>query len=148
MVAVLTALLLGVTPLVWHIAFDDDSHTETVLAAVLGCVGGLALFMWCVARQTLTQPFWLRAWALSCTIYLFHPIGLDLGMALGTRIAGEVYAIHLLTQVAVTLGFTWVLAAGGKRWVEDPAIEAGRQVGDRLWGKKAAGLNAVGGVNS
>lgn len=147
-VAALTALLLGVTPLVWGIAFEDDSHTETVLAATLGCVGGLALFLWCVARQTLTQPFWLRAGALSYAIYLFHPIGLDLGLVLGTRIAGEVYAIHLLTQVAVTLGFTWVLAALVKRWIEDPAIEAGRQVGDRLWGKKAAGLNAVGGVKS
>lgn len=145
-VAGLLAVLLIVTPLVWGIAFDDDSHTESVLAAVLGCLAGLALFLWCVARQALLHPFWLRAGALSYSVYLFHPIGLDLGMALGTRIAGDVYAVHLLAQVVVTVGFAWVVASLAKVWVEDPAIEAGRRVGDRLWGKKAAGLNLAGGM--
>ncbi|WP_286748022.1 acyltransferase family protein [Aquabacterium sp. UBA2148] len=147
-VACLLAALLVITPLVWGIAFDDASHTESVLAAVLGCLGGVVLFLWCVSRQVLVHPFWLRAGALSYSVYLFHPIGLDLGMALGTAIAGDVFVVHLLAQVAVTLGFTWAVADLAKRWIEDPAIEVGRRFGDRLWGTKAASLNMAGRVKS
>lgn len=146
--AALLLVLLIVTPLVWCLAFDDDSHTESVLASVLGCLGGLALFMWCVSSRALCHRFWLRAGALSYSVYLFHPIGLDLGLWLGTSIAGELYALHALVQILVTLGFAWALSSLAKKWIEDPAIAGGRRVADRLWGKKAASLSVDSGMKT
>jgi len=118
-------IILAAVPAVWMTAYDDHSHRETVLADVSAFYLAIGLFLWCVARGSFTARPLVYAGALSYSIYLFHPLCLDVGTLLAAKAAWPLNGFVLvLASISLTLGFSHVVF----HFVEKPLIRRGRQV--------------------
>lgn len=128
-------LLLAVFPVAWSLAYDDDSHRESVLAVITAFYAGLALFFWCVLRHGFAAAPLVRLGALSYALYLFHPLALDVAAAAAAPLSGPG---RLAVLAALTLGLSLAAAVLVQRWVEAPGIAAGRRLVARLMAWHAA----------
>lgn len=128
------AMLVVAIPLVWGVAFDDHSHKESVLADVSAFYLGLAAFLVCVQWRVFARPWLVYVGGISYSIYLFHPLALELGrvasQGLGAGSRGGFVA--QVAQIGVTLLATWLTAHAVQRGVEAPAIKLGKRLVQRL----------------
>lgn len=121
----LVALLFIVIPIAWNAAYDDNSHKESVLADVNGYYFGFLFFVYGIRSRAFSTRFLVWLGAISYSIYLFHPIGLELGkwMALQT---GWPLGGFVLPAVALvlTIGVSHVV----HHLVELPSTRLGKRV--------------------
>lgn len=123
------ALLLVAFPLAWSTAYDDASHRESVLAVITAFFVGLALFFWCVLGRRLDAPLLVRVGALSYSLYLFHPLALDIAHAAALHMPAP-WRLPTLAAVTLVASFTaaWLVHHG----VETRGIAAGRRCMSRI----------------
>lgn len=122
---VILPIILVAVPAVWMTAYDDHSHRETVLADIAAFYVAIGLFLYCVARGAFMARPLVHAGALSYSIYLFHPLSLDLARLLAARAGWPLSGLVLvLVSISLTLGLSHVVF----NLVEKPFIRRGRQV--------------------
>ncbi len=123
-------VLLVAIPLIWNTAFDDNSHKESVLSAICGFIGGMALFLWCVLGRVFKSHLLVWLGGISYSLYLFHPLALDLA----SHAAGQIAAAtaSLWTLIILTTLLSLGAAITVRRLVEIPAIALGRRCAQRL----------------
>lgn len=126
------AMLVVAIPLVWGLAFDDHSHKESVLADVSAFYIGLIAFVVCVRWRAFAWPGLVYLGGISYSIYLFHPLALELGREAALRVGGRGGLMALAAQIGVTLLATWLVAHAVQRGVEAPAIKLGKTLSQRL----------------
>lgn len=139
------ALLVVAIPLVWGVAFDDHSHKESVLADVSAFYLGLAAFLLCVKCvqwRVFARPWLVYVGGISYSIYLFHPLALELGRVVSLSVGGRGGFAAQATQIGVTLLAIWLTAHAVQRCVEAPAIKLGKRLVQRLNQKRLGKPNA------
>lgn len=127
-VVMLSALLVAI-PMVWATAYTDQSHKESVLAAVLAMEVALVLFVFSVTRRTFSIGSLGYVGSISYSIYLLHPIALEAGTFLA---ADRDWPAAAFVLVIATLAATFLSAALVYRMLEQPAIRVGRRLLTRL----------------
>ena len=131
-VAMLPLLLLA-TPYIWSMAYSDQSHKESVLASIMGIYAGLAMFLWCVFRKVFGASLWVYFGSISYSIYLFHPLALDLGAYWAADLAWPHAGVVL---AVVATGLSVIVAHLVFNGVEKPAINWGRALSRRFVGSR------------
>ncbi|WP_176484597.1 acyltransferase family protein [Sphingomonas spermidinifaciens] len=99
------------------------------MAANTGYLAGLALFLGCAARGWFRGRFLAWLGLLSYSVYLFHPIFMQLNVALWPTMDWRA-GIALLTPL-IFVG-SLVVAWAVQRFVEAPAVRAGRAINRRF----------------
>lgn len=133
--ALVLPLLLVAFPLAWSVAYDDHTHRESVLAVVTAFYAGLALFFWCVLRGRFAAPWLVRLGVLSYSLYLFHPLALEVARAVAMRAP---WPWSVPTLALLTLALSLLAAVVVQRWVEAPGIALGKRLMSRLTAWRAA----------
>jgi peptidoglycan/LPS O-acetylase OafA/YrhL len=119
------AALLLVIPIAWFIAYTDISHRESVNADILGFYVAIGLFLLCIMRNAFGTAFLVYAGTISYSIYLFHPIALDLGRYIAVKFQWPISGtIFVLVTLLLTLGVSHACM----RLIERPMIRLGRRV--------------------
>jgi peptidoglycan/LPS O-acetylase OafA/YrhL len=135
---VMLPMLLLAIPAVWATAYDDNSHKESVLADISAFYLALLLFLGCVKRRWFTPGWLVYVGGISYSLYLFHPLMLELGAYWARPLA---WPVSGLVQVVATLVLSFLLSHAVYRWVERPAVRLGKQLVHRLGaGQRRAGL--------
>jgi peptidoglycan/LPS O-acetylase OafA/YrhL len=126
------AMLVVAIPLIWCTAFDDHSHKESVLADVSAFYVGLAAFLACVQWRLFARPWLVYVGGISYSIYLFHPLALELGRVAAVHAGARGGYLAQATLIVVTLLVTWLTAHAVQRCIETPAIKLGKRLAQRL----------------
>jgi peptidoglycan/LPS O-acetylase OafA/YrhL len=133
--APMLAILLMVIPLAWATAYDAHDHKEAVLADITAMCLGLLLFVYAVLRRALGWRPLMQAGAISYSVYLFHPLALEVALQLAARLAWPAGGwVQTAATLVLTLGVSWLVY----RHVERPSILLGRHVLSALVGRSAA----------
>jgi peptidoglycan/LPS O-acetylase OafA/YrhL len=122
---VMLPVLAVMVPLVWATAYDDVTHKESVLADVSAFYVALALFLFCVHRRAFTSKPWVYLGGISYSLYLFHPLTLDLAAFWAKTFAWPVSGV---VQVLASLSLSLLVAHIVNRHVERPAIRLGKRL--------------------
>jgi peptidoglycan/LPS O-acetylase OafA/YrhL len=102
---------------------------QTVIAEVSATYFGIGLFLAVVHRQWLTSLPLLFLGRISFSVYLLHPIFLELGFRLSAPFP---YPYNAIAQVTTTFLCTGVVAWLAFTYIEKPAINLGRWCIDRM----------------
>ncbi len=128
-------LLAIAIPAVWMTAYGESSHRETAAADIFGFYLALALFLLCVMRNSFAARPLIYLGSISYSVYLFHPIALDVGSLLAARarwpLAGWLLALSTLALTFAVAHLTFVT-------LERPMIRIGRKVATWLEVMRAA----------
>lgn len=119
----LALLVLG--PLVWSTAYDDHTHKESVMASVSGFCLAVLGFVAVIRWRFFTARAWVYLGAISYSVYLFHPLALEVGRFASSTSA---WPLAALIQVGVTLALTAAVAHAVHRGIERPAIRFGKRL--------------------
>jgi len=117
--------LLLVIPLAWATAYDEHSHKESVFADIAAFWLALLIFVVTLKRQTFAVPPLIYAGAISYSVYLIHPLALELARQMATFTA---WPGSGWVQAAATLVLTLAAAHVVHHHVERPSIRFGRQL--------------------
>lgn len=134
---VMLPVLLAMVPWIWATAYDDSSHKENVLADVSAFYAALLLFLVCVKTHAFSSTLLVYLGGISYSIYLFHPLALELGASVGK---GFAWPAGALVQIGVTLVLSLVTADLVHRFVERPAIRLGKRLLPALAGLRRGGI--------
>ncbi|TXI23507.1 MAG: acyltransferase [Roseateles sp.] len=119
----LLAALAVLIPLCWTLAYDDNSHKESLLASCSGFLAGLALFVACVCGRRFGSALLSHLGRISYGIYLFHPIALALLLG-----AAQAPLQHGPLRALLAVALTLLLAQWVQQGLEQPAIRLGRRL--------------------
>ena len=122
----LTAILLVTTVTVANTIAYYNAHNELVgwLAADIGYIVGVALFLGCVHRQWFAGAIWIWLGQISYSTYLLHMIAIAAGSAAFALFSNWWIATAVITPCYFAI--TLAAAALSQRWIERPAVRLGR----------------------
>lgn len=113
-------------PVCWALAYDDDTHKESVLADCSAFVLGLLLFAGCVTRRYLGARVLSYLGRISYGIYLFHPLALAVFITSWQQPLWDTDQLAL--RAALALVTTLVIAHLVLHGLEQPAVQLGRRL--------------------
>ena len=120
----LVAVLLCVGPIT-ALGFIPHGYSERLIASVAGLYAGLALFLPLRRSELVCRPLFLWLGLISYSLYLIHPLVLDLVVAVVRE--AQPWLRIVIIVVMVPLG-AMLFAAVLQRYVEVPANRLGKQV--------------------
>jgi peptidoglycan/LPS O-acetylase OafA/YrhL len=122
-------LLVIVIPSVWLVAYNDGSHRETVIADILAFYLALALFFYCVIGKAFAAKPLVYVGSISYSLYLFHPIALEIGGFFGAKVKWPLSGVVLvLSTLVLSLGIAHFTFSR----LEKPMVRRGREIAKQL----------------